>query len=173
MPRTLLGFYHKCYLKATFRRVLWKHWLILSYKRGQSGSNVGVVSAKMNACTNKDSGEVIKNYHKQAFEYISRALRIDEDDTGLLFHIFLFLLCVVALLIGCDSLPVWWQERKNRLCSGTRKGLLSWKGALQWSSPEKVSHTHTCPNDVSVVALHVSAWLVYRRSVWTSEETSR
>lgn len=41
------------------------------------------VSAKMNACKNKDSGEVIKNYHKQAFEYISRALRIDEDDTGL------------------------------------------------------------------------------------------
>lgn len=37
----------------------------------------------MNASKNKDSGEVIKNYHKQAFEYISRALRIDEDDTGL------------------------------------------------------------------------------------------
>uniref|UniRef100_A0A672Z9U1 microtubule-severing ATPase n=1 Tax=Sphaeramia orbicularis TaxID=375764 RepID=A0A672Z9U1_9TELE len=30
----------------------------------------------------KDSGEVIKNYHKQAFEYISKALRIDEQDTG-------------------------------------------------------------------------------------------
>ncbi|CAF89426.1 unnamed protein product, partial [Tetraodon nigroviridis] len=26
--------------------------------------------------------EVIKNHHKQAFEYISKALRIDEDDTG-------------------------------------------------------------------------------------------
>ncbi|XP_011601816.1 spastin isoform X1 [Takifugu rubripes] len=36
----------------------------------------------MNASKNKDSGEVIKNYHQQAFEYISRALRIDEDDTG-------------------------------------------------------------------------------------------
>lgn len=37
----------------------------------------------MNATKNKDNGEVIKNYHKQAFEYISNALRIDEDDTGL------------------------------------------------------------------------------------------
>lgn len=37
----------------------------------------------MNASKNKDSGEVIKNYHQQAFEYISRALRIDEDDAGL------------------------------------------------------------------------------------------
>lgn len=31
----------------------------------------------------KDSGELIKNHHKQAFEFISKALRIDEDDTGL------------------------------------------------------------------------------------------
>ncbi|KAM9344690.1 spastin-like [Symphorus nematophorus] len=36
----------------------------------------------MNASQSKDSGEVIKNYHKQAFEYISKALRIDEDDSG-------------------------------------------------------------------------------------------
>ncbi|XP_058507753.1 spastin [Solea solea] len=36
----------------------------------------------MNASKSKDSGEVIKNYHKQAFEHISKALRIDEDDTG-------------------------------------------------------------------------------------------
>lgn len=41
------------------------------------------MSAKMNESKNKDSGEVIKNYHKQAFGYISNALRIDEDDTGL------------------------------------------------------------------------------------------
>lgn len=40
------------------------------------------MSAKINASKSKDSGEVIKNYHKQAFEYISKALRIDEDDTG-------------------------------------------------------------------------------------------
>ncbi|KAG7242462.1 hypothetical protein INR49_009913 [Caranx melampygus] len=40
------------------------------------------MSAKMNAGKAKDSGEVIKNHHKQAFEYISKALRIDEDDTG-------------------------------------------------------------------------------------------
>ncbi|XP_010728178.1 spastin [Larimichthys crocea] len=36
----------------------------------------------MNASKSKDNGEVIKNYHTQAFEYISKALRIDEDDTG-------------------------------------------------------------------------------------------
>ncbi|KAM3606658.1 uncharacterized protein V6R79_020757 [Siganus canaliculatus] len=36
----------------------------------------------MNASKSRDSGEVIKNYHKQAFEYISKALRIDEDDSG-------------------------------------------------------------------------------------------
>uniref|UniRef100_A0A8C5E8Y4 Fidgetin-like protein 1 n=1 Tax=Gouania willdenowi TaxID=441366 RepID=A0A8C5E8Y4_GOUWI len=41
-----------------------------------------VMSAKTNATASKDSGEVIKNYHKQAFECISKALRIDEDDTG-------------------------------------------------------------------------------------------
>ncbi|XP_044069166.1 spastin-like isoform X2 [Siniperca chuatsi] len=40
------------------------------------------MSAKMNASKSKDSGEVIKSYHKQAFEYVSKALRIDEDDTG-------------------------------------------------------------------------------------------
>uniref|UniRef100_A0A4W6CKE8 microtubule-severing ATPase n=1 Tax=Lates calcarifer TaxID=8187 RepID=A0A4W6CKE8_LATCA len=41
-----------------------------------------VMSAKTIASKGKDSGEVIKNYHKQAFEYISKALRIDEDDSG-------------------------------------------------------------------------------------------
>ncbi|CAN9499963.1 unnamed protein product [Ophioblennius macclurei] len=40
------------------------------------------MSAKTNACKGKDNCEVIKNYHKQAFEYISKALRIDEDDSG-------------------------------------------------------------------------------------------
>lgn len=40
------------------------------------------MSAKTNASKSKDTGEVIKNYHKQAFEYISKALRIDEQDTG-------------------------------------------------------------------------------------------
>lgn len=37
----------------------------------------------MNASKAKDSSELIKNYHKQAFEYVSKALRLDEDDTGL------------------------------------------------------------------------------------------
>uniref|UniRef100_A0A668UY26 microtubule-severing ATPase n=1 Tax=Oreochromis aureus TaxID=47969 RepID=A0A668UY26_OREAU len=41
-----------------------------------------VMSTKTNASKPKDSAEVIKNIHKQAFEYISKALKIDEDDTG-------------------------------------------------------------------------------------------
>lgn len=41
------------------------------------------MSDKMNASKSKDNAEVIKNYHTQAFAYISKALRIDEDDTGL------------------------------------------------------------------------------------------
>lgn len=40
------------------------------------------MSVKINPNKSKDNSEVIKNYHKQAFEYISKALRIDEDDTG-------------------------------------------------------------------------------------------
>ncbi|XP_077352030.1 spastin [Festucalex cinctus] len=40
------------------------------------------MSVKTNASKGRDSSEVVKNYHKQAFEYISKALRIDEDDTG-------------------------------------------------------------------------------------------
>lgn len=41
------------------------------------------MSVKTNTGKGTDSGEVVKNYHKQAFEYISKALRIDEDDTGM------------------------------------------------------------------------------------------
>uniref|UniRef100_A0A665WB50 microtubule-severing ATPase n=1 Tax=Echeneis naucrates TaxID=173247 RepID=A0A665WB50_ECHNA len=51
-----------------------------SYLREQ-GDDI-VMSTKISANKGKDSGEVIRNYHKQAFEYVSKALRIDEDDTG-------------------------------------------------------------------------------------------
>ncbi|TNN62645.1 Spastin [Liparis tanakae] len=34
------------------------------------------------ASKSKDSGEVVRTYHKQAFEFVSKALRIDEADTG-------------------------------------------------------------------------------------------
>ncbi|XP_039893669.1 spastin-like isoform X1 [Simochromis diagramma] len=40
------------------------------------------MSTKTNSSKPKDSAEVIKSIHKQAFEYISKALKIDEDDTG-------------------------------------------------------------------------------------------
>uniref|UniRef100_A0A3B5LAX9 microtubule-severing ATPase n=1 Tax=Xiphophorus couchianus TaxID=32473 RepID=A0A3B5LAX9_9TELE len=48
----------------------------------QPGLPEVLMSAKTNAPKHKDSGELIKNYHKQAFEHISKALRIDEDDDG-------------------------------------------------------------------------------------------
>lgn len=56
----------------------------------------------MNASKNKDSGEVIKNYHKQAFEYISRALRIDEDDTGLGLLFFFCLVLLIRCVTACN-----------------------------------------------------------------------
>lgn len=68
---------------STLYRLFLKKWTSLGYKGERVDSNEGVMSAKMNASTKKDTCEVIKNYHKQAFEYISNALRIDEDDTGL------------------------------------------------------------------------------------------
>ncbi|KAM9558491.1 spastin-like isoform 2-T2 [Salvelinus alpinus] len=40
------------------------------------------MSAKVRAGDSKDNGEIIRNYHKRAFEYISVALKIDEDDKG-------------------------------------------------------------------------------------------
>ncbi|XP_041866576.1 spastin-like [Melanotaenia boesemani] len=40
------------------------------------------MSAKINTPKSKDNAELIKNHHKQAFEYISKALKIDEDDKG-------------------------------------------------------------------------------------------
>ncbi|CAL8258048.1 unnamed protein product [Lota lota] len=40
------------------------------------------MASKMNNNKGKNCSEIIKGYHKQAFEYISIALRIDEDDTG-------------------------------------------------------------------------------------------
>lgn len=64
-----------------------------------------VTPDKMNASKSKDNGEVIKNYHTQAFEYISKALRIDEDDTGL----FVCLLCsgVVSWRVAaCNKHPL-------------------------------------------------------------------
>ncbi|KAM3863023.1 spastin [Diretmus argenteus] len=40
------------------------------------------MSAKTDTSNNKDNSEVIKRHHSQAFEHISVALRIDEDDKG-------------------------------------------------------------------------------------------
>lgn len=57
------------------------------------------MSAKINEV--KDSSEIIKNHHKQAFEHISKALKIDENDTGL----FIVLMSYKLPCCGvCDSL---------------------------------------------------------------------
>uniref|UniRef100_A0A4W6CJ56 Spastin n=1 Tax=Lates calcarifer TaxID=8187 RepID=A0A4W6CJ56_LATCA len=71
---------YKCDLKGKLDRFLFYKWLTL--RTSYEDSNARVMSAKTIASKGKDSGEVIKNYHKQAFEYISKALRIDEDDSG-------------------------------------------------------------------------------------------
>uniref|UniRef100_A0AAX7VHJ9 Fidgetin-like protein 1 n=1 Tax=Astatotilapia calliptera TaxID=8154 RepID=A0AAX7VHJ9_ASTCA len=57
-----------------------RHLLFELFQFG--GSSARVMSTKTNASKPKDSAEVIKNIHKHAFEYISKALKIDEDDTG-------------------------------------------------------------------------------------------
>uniref|UniRef100_A0A3P8YQ76 Fidgetin-like protein 1 n=1 Tax=Esox lucius TaxID=8010 RepID=A0A3P8YQ76_ESOLU len=44
--------------------------------------NFATMSAKVRTGDSKDSVDIIRNYHKQAFEYISVALRIDEDEKG-------------------------------------------------------------------------------------------
>ncbi|KAK6329557.1 hypothetical protein J4Q44_G00015350 [Coregonus suidteri] len=40
------------------------------------------MSDKVRAGDGKDNGDLIRSYHKQAFQYISVALKIDEDDKG-------------------------------------------------------------------------------------------
>uniref|UniRef100_A0A3P8QKC5 MIT domain-containing protein n=1 Tax=Astatotilapia calliptera TaxID=8154 RepID=A0A3P8QKC5_ASTCA len=52
------------------------------YDCEQGGSRAREMSTKTIASKPKDSAEVIKNIHKQALEYIFKALKIDEDDTG-------------------------------------------------------------------------------------------
>lgn len=59
------------------------------------------MSSKMNNKKGTGSSDIIKGCHKQAFDCISVALRIDEDETGLCI---VFLCCVqqaVGLLISC------------------------------------------------------------------------
>lgn len=67
----------------------------------------------MSAGSSRDSGEVIKNYHKQAFECISKALKIDEDDSGL----FLWVGVMVQMWwdVLCDSLFVLTGEKEQAL----------------------------------------------------------
>uniref|UniRef100_A0A8C4ZRD5 microtubule-severing ATPase n=1 Tax=Gadus morhua TaxID=8049 RepID=A0A8C4ZRD5_GADMO len=40
------------------------------------------MASRMSSSKGKSNSDIIKGYHKQAFEYISVALKIDEDDTG-------------------------------------------------------------------------------------------
>uniref|UniRef100_A0A8C5AIR1 microtubule-severing ATPase n=1 Tax=Gadus morhua TaxID=8049 RepID=A0A8C5AIR1_GADMO len=43
---------------------------------------LAVMASRMSSSKGKSNSDIIKGYHKQAFEYISVALKIDEDDTG-------------------------------------------------------------------------------------------
>lgn len=80
------------------------------------------MSTKTNASKPKDSAEVIKNIHKQAFEYISKALKIDEDDTGL----FIVLLIFIELLTAVVRV----QESNKHLILSVITG--EKKEAVQW-----------------------------------------
>ena len=64
------------------------------------------MSAKTNVGSRSrdNNGEVIKNHHKKAFECISQALRIDEDDAGVLVVMFSvsFSLSVSGSNVGVD-----------------------------------------------------------------------
>uniref|UniRef100_A0A8C5AGI1 microtubule-severing ATPase n=1 Tax=Gadus morhua TaxID=8049 RepID=A0A8C5AGI1_GADMO len=54
----------------------------LSYKLYvKSTSQLAVMASRMSSSKGKSNSDIIKGYHKQAFEYISVALKIDEDDT--------------------------------------------------------------------------------------------
>lgn len=80
------------------------------------------MSTKINPSKNKDSAEVIKNYHKQAFEYISRALRIDEADTGLCFGFIVLALWCGDVTYHEITLPLCIYRRKTRCCAVVQKG---------------------------------------------------
>ena len=74
----------------------------------------------MNNNQGNNNCEIIKGYHKQAFEYISIALRIDEDDTGLcivlLMYSFVMMCSGLLILIIVDleySLSLW-NDRSKR-----------------------------------------------------------
>lgn len=64
-----------------------------------------LIADKTMATKSRDSGEVIKNYHKQAFEYVSKALRIDEDDSGLFTVWQKDALLVMQLVLNTRSSP--------------------------------------------------------------------
>lgn len=142
---------------STLYRLLQQKWTGLSYKAERVESNAVVVSAKMNASKRKDSSEVIKNYHKQAFDCISKALRIDEDDRGLF-----GVLCVVwqagwhnvALVTPRSPFPMT-QAKRNRRSTGTRKESLNLKRVLQWSSRYKVIGLHGLHYAVAQYSWHV------------------
>lgn len=139
----------KCNSKAC---ILFDQWLtpVTSEDREAVPWTWEVMSAKINASKGKDSCEVIKSYHKQAFEYISKALRIDEDDTGALvvFKSYQLMCCGVWQLVTNPSL--WRQERKRRLCSGTRKASLNLNGVSPWRSREEVTWRIHAPLGVAV-----------------------
>ena len=81
-----------------------------------------MISAKTMASKSKDSGEVIKNYHKQAFEYVSKALRIDEDDSGL-FSVYELLCDVLCHVTACNKTTAFCYDRSERGgCAVVQKG---------------------------------------------------
>jgi len=127
------------------------------------------MSAKINATKSKDSGELIKNHHKQAFEYISKALRIDEDDTGLC--VWLINWRVWQLVINIPN-PICFNRRKGGSCAVVQERNC-WAGEGHCCRNHRTryprskhSHIHDvqCPHVLALCSVFFSAGEQYDRA---------
>lgn len=83
--RNLYYFSYPLIAVFTFLRFLAFHlWLFFAYvcHRLAEMASRKTVAVEERACEPGSEPERVRQYHKQAFEYISAALRIDEDDKG-------------------------------------------------------------------------------------------
>uniref|UniRef100_A0AAY4ASF5 Spastin n=1 Tax=Denticeps clupeoides TaxID=299321 RepID=A0AAY4ASF5_9TELE len=77
--------YSVCQLVALPRVVALSFWFLLAWLCGRISGTMAARPDRVEDFSRSgfdDTGERIRNHHKQAFEYISVALRIDEDETG-------------------------------------------------------------------------------------------
>ncbi|KAM9848142.1 spastin isoform 2-T2 [Aulostomus maculatus] len=111
------------------------------------------MSVKINPSKGKDSGDVVKNYHKQAFEYISKALRIDEDDTGEKEEALQWYKKGIVELESGIAVKITGQgeqyDRANRLQDKMRTNLTMAKDRLALLEATLSSKRRSCPQNAS------------------------